>query len=55
MRAALKIDPGYVQVRQALLRQLVDMRRMDDAMAVLQEGVELMPAQTGRASCRERV
>lgn len=55
MRAALKIDPGYVQVRQALLRQLLDMRRMDDAMAVLLEGVELMPAQTGWAMSLARL
>jgi MSHA biogenesis protein MshN len=55
MRAALKIDAGYVQVRQALLRQLLDMRRMDDAMAVLLEGVELMPAQTGWAMSLARL
>jgi len=55
MRAALKIDPGHVQVRQALLRQLLDMRRMDDAMAVLLEGVEQMPAQTGWAMSLARL
>lgn len=55
MRAALKIDPGYVQVRQALLRQLLDMRRMEDAMVVLQEGVDLMPAQTGWAMSLARL
>jgi MSHA biogenesis protein MshN len=55
MRAALKIDPAYVAVRQALLRQLVDMRRMDDAMAVLQEGVDLLPAQTGWAMSLARL
>lgn len=49
MRSALKIDPSYVPVRQALLRQLLDARRTDDAIVVLQEGVELMPAQTGWA------
>ncbi len=55
MRAALKIDSGYVQVRQALLRQLLDMRRMEDAMVVLQEGVDLMPAQTGWAMSLARL
>lgn len=55
MRAALKIDPAYVQVRQSLLRQLLDMRRIDEAMAVLQEGVELMPAQTGWAMSLARL
>ncbi|MDE2440330.1 MAG: tetratricopeptide repeat protein [Betaproteobacteria bacterium] len=55
MRAALKIDPSYVLVRQALLRQLLDMRRMDEAMMVLQEGVDLLPAQTGWAMSLARL
>ena len=55
MRAALKMDPSYVAVRQALLRQLLDMRRMDDAMAVLHEGVDLLPAQTGWAMSLARL
>lgn len=55
MRAALKIDPAYVPVRQALLRHLLDLRRMDDAMIVLQEGVDLMPAQTGWAMSLARL
>lgn len=55
MRAALKIDPAYVTVRQALLRQLLDMRRMDEAMAVLQEGVDLLPAQIGWAMSLARL
>lgn len=55
LRSALKIDPGYVQVRQAILRQLIDMRRMDDAMGVLLEGVELLPAQTGWAMSLARL
>lgn len=49
LRAALKLDPGYVAVRQALLRQLLDARRMDEAMVVLQDGLENMPMQTGWA------
>lgn len=55
MRAALKQDPSYVQVRQALLRQLLDLRKTDEAMAVLQEGVELQPAQTGWAMSLARL
>lgn len=55
LRAALKIDPAYVQVRQALLRQLLDMRRMDDALAVLHDGVDLLPAQTGWAMSLARL
>lgn len=49
LRASLKLDPAYVAVRQALLRQLLDARKMDEAMIVLQEGLELLPMQTGWA------
>lgn len=49
LRAALKLDPGYVAVRQALLRQLLDARKIDEAMVVLQDGLEHMPTQTGWA------
>jgi MSHA biogenesis protein MshN len=45
----LKLDPGYVAVRQALLRQLLDARKFDEAMVVLQDGLENMPTQTGWA------
>ena len=55
MRAALKQDPSYVQVRQALLRQLLDLRKTDEAMVILQEGVELQPAQTGWAMSLARL
>ncbi|MBS1139501.1 MAG: hypothetical protein H6R13_954 [Proteobacteria bacterium] len=55
MRAALKQDPSYVQVRQALLRQLLDLRKTDEAMVVLQDGVELQPAQTGWAMSLARL
>jgi MSHA biogenesis protein MshN len=55
LRAALKQDPGYVQVRQLLLRQLLDMRKIEEAMTVLQEGLELQPAQTGWAMSLARL
>ena len=55
MRAALKQDPSYVQLRQALLRQLLDLRKTDEAMLVLQEGVDLQPAQTGWAMSLARL
>jgi MSHA biogenesis protein MshN len=55
LRAALKLDPVYVQVRQALLRQLLDMRKSEEAMAVLQEGIDLQPAQTGWAMSLARL
>lgn len=55
LRAALKIDPSYVQVRQALLRQLLDSRKFEEALHVLQEGLELQPAQTGWAMSMARL
>jgi MSHA biogenesis protein MshN len=55
LRAALKHDPVYVQVRQALLRQLLEMRKSEEAMAVLQEGIDLQPAQTGWAMSLARL
>ena len=55
LRAALKQDPAYVPVRQMLLRQLLEMRKIDEAMTVLQEGLELQPAQTGWAMSLARL
>ena len=55
LRAALKIDPSYVQVRQALLRQLLDGRKFEEALHVLQDGLELQPAQTGWAMSMARL
>ena len=55
LRAALKQDPGYVPVRQLLLRQLLEMRKIDEAMTVLQEGLEHQPAQTGWAMSLARL
>jgi MSHA biogenesis protein MshN len=55
LKASLKQDPAYVQVRQMLLRQLLDMRKIEEAMTVLQEGLELQPAQTGWAMSLARL
>ncbi|MBS1144438.1 MAG: hypothetical protein H6R14_1844 [Proteobacteria bacterium] len=55
LRAALKQDPGYVQPRQLLLRQLLEQRKIDEAMSVLQDGLELQPAQTGWAMSLARL
>lgn len=55
LKAALKHDPGYVQVRQALLRQLLEGRKLEEAIVVLQEGLELQPAQTGWAMSLARL
>ncbi len=55
LRAALRLDPGYVQVRQALLRQLLEARKFDEAIVLLREGLELQPAQTGWAMSLARL
>jgi MSHA biogenesis protein MshN len=55
LRAALKHDPAYVQVRQMLLRQLLDQRKTEEAMATLQEGLEIQPMQTGWAMSLARL
>lgn len=55
LRAALKHDAGHVPARQALLRQLLDQRRFDEAMSMLQEGLDLQPMQTGWAMSLARL
>ena len=51
----MKQDPSYVPVRQLLLRQLLEMRKIEEAMTVLQEGLEHQPAQTGWAMSLARL
>lgn len=55
LRAALRHDPGHAQVRQALLRQLLEARKIEEAVVVLQEGLELQPAQAGWAMSLARL
>lgn len=55
LRAALKHDPAHVPARQALLRQLLEQRKFDEAMAILQEGLDIQPAQTGWAMSLARL
>jgi MSHA biogenesis protein MshN len=55
LRAALRHDPAHVQARQVLLRHLLEARRIDEAVAVLQEGLELQPAQAGWAMSLARL
>ncbi|WP_265948461.1 tetratricopeptide repeat protein [Dechloromonas sp. A34] len=55
LRAALKHDAGHVPARQALLRQLLDQRRFEEAMSMLQEGLDLQPMQTGWAMSLARL
>lgn len=49
LKSALKTDPSHIQARQNLIRQLLEMHKQDDAMHFLNDGLELMPAQTGWA------
>lgn len=55
LRAALRIDPAYALPRQALLRQLLEQRKFDEAMSVLQEGLEQQPAQVAWAMSLARL
>ena len=55
LRAALRQDPSHVQARQALLRHLLEARRIDEATVVLQEGLDLQPGQTSWAMSLARL
>lgn len=52
---ALQIDPTYHGARQALVGTLLDARQPADAMRVLQEGLQLAPAQQGFAMTLARL
>lgn len=47
LRSALKIDPSYDAVRQTLVALLIEAKRMDEAAAVLQDGLALDASNTG--------
>lgn len=49
LRDILRQDPGFSLARQALLRILLEQRRVDEMIGVLSEGLDLQPAQTGWA------
>lgn len=53
--AALQIDSAYHAARQALAGVLIDSRLPADAMLVLQEGLQLAPAQIGFAMMSARL
>lgn len=53
--AAVKLDPSYLQARQMLLRLLLEARRVDEAMAVLQEGLDQNASQIGWAMSLARL
>lgn len=45
----LRIDGGHIASRQLLARLLIEQRRLDEAMAVLAEGLSTQPGQVGWA------
>lgn len=53
--AALQADPAYHAARQALAGVLIDSRQPADAMLILQEGLQLAPAQFGFAMMAARL
>ncbi|HEY6862267.1 MAG TPA: tetratricopeptide repeat protein, partial [Burkholderiales bacterium] len=55
LRAALKIDPGYDEVRQTLVALLIEAKQMDEAAAVLRAGLALEPSNTKFAVVLARV
>lgn len=55
LRGLLKNDPLHVPARQALLRQLLEARKFNDAIAVLHEGLEVLPNQIGWAMSLARL
>lgn len=55
LQGALKQDPSYSPARQLLLRLLLESRRIDEAMALLQDGLESQPAQVSWAMSLARL
>lgn len=54
-KAALASDPSNRAARQALISLLVDQRRLDEARALLQQGLALDPAQVQFATLLARI
>lgn len=55
LRSALKQDAGYTPARQLALKLLLESRQLDEATALLQEGLELQPGQTAWAMSLARL
>ncbi|MRR09558.1 tetratricopeptide repeat protein [bacterium] len=55
LREALKADPRHVSARQLLLSMLVERKQLDDASALLREGLELLPQQSAWAMALARI
>lgn len=53
--AALHHDPAHGPARQALLRLFLEGQRFDEAAALLQQGLDIAPAQTGWAMSLARL
>jgi MSHA biogenesis protein MshN len=54
-RAVLSIDPGHEQARQTMISLLLEAKRVNDAAAVLQEGLALTPGNTVFAMLLARI
>ncbi|WP_170285795.1 tetratricopeptide repeat protein [Propionivibrio limicola] len=55
LRGALRLDASHVAARQWLVKLLLDARRLDEAVVLLQEGIALRPAQVGWAMTLARL
>jgi len=55
LRAALRQDAAHVAARQALVRVLLEQRKGDEAMQLLQEGLDQQPAQLNWAMSLARL
>lgn len=55
LQAALRDNPHHASARQALLGVYVEQRRLDEALPLLKEGLDLMPEQTGWAMALARI
>lgn len=55
LRAALKTEPRHVSARQALLSVMVEQQQWNDALALVEEGLALDPAQVGWAMALARL
>ena len=54
-KSVLLEDPRHMAARQTLLAMLAEQKRWDEAQAVLNEGLELMPTQVGWAMALARI
>lgn len=55
LRSALNLDASYDAARQTLVALLVEQRRFDDAVLVLQRGLDIDPARTDFAMLLARI